>query len=90
MLYRKNTVLERDISVIGFGGAAVSGEGAGYGFGNMSEAQAEDLLRSSWNAGMILPQFMDSVSPKNASENTSQKKLLLSPKVVWIGILISA
>ena len=54
MLYRKNTALDRDISVIGFGGAAVSGEGAGYGFGLMSEAQAEALLRDSWEAGINL------------------------------------
>jgi aryl-alcohol dehydrogenase-like predicted oxidoreductase len=54
MLYRENTVLQRPVSVLGFGGAAVSGEGGGYGFGEMDEASAERLLKNTWEAGLNL------------------------------------
>jgi myo-inositol catabolism protein IolS len=54
MIYRENTLLGRPVSVIGFGGAAISGEGGGYGFGNMSEAQAENLLKQAWDLGINL------------------------------------
>lgn len=37
---------------IAFGGAALSGEGKGYGFGPISEAAAEALLRTSWEVGL--------------------------------------
>lgn len=54
MLYRENTVLQRPVSVLGFGGAALSGEGGGYGFGEMDEASAERLLKNTWEAGLNL------------------------------------
>lgn len=54
MIYRENTLLGRPVSVIGFGGAAVSGEGGGYGFGNMTESEAEVLLKQSWELGINL------------------------------------
>lgn len=54
MIYRENTILGRPVSVIGFGGAAISGEGGGYGFGDLSEAAAETLLRRSWDMGINL------------------------------------
>jgi len=54
MIYRENTTLKRPISVIGFGGAAISGEGGGYGFGNMSETEAEVLLKQAWEIGINL------------------------------------
>ena len=54
MLYRENTVLGRPLSVIGFGGASLSGEGGGYGFGAMDEKNAEQLLKASWDAGINL------------------------------------
>jgi myo-inositol catabolism protein IolS len=54
MLYRENTVLTRPLSVIGFGGASVSGEGGGYGFGDMDEAHAEKLLKDAWAFGINL------------------------------------
>lgn len=54
MLYRENTVLGKRISVIGFGGAAVSGEGGGYGFGNLTEADAEVLLKQACELGINL------------------------------------
>ena len=54
MLYRENTVLGRKLSVIGFGGASLSGEGGGYGFGQMDEKSAESLLKAAWEAGINL------------------------------------
>lgn len=52
MLYRENGPLGIPLSVISFGGAAVSGEGGGYGFGNMSEEEAEKLLRFAYEIGI--------------------------------------
>lgn len=40
------------LSVIGFGGAAISGEGGGYGFGSINEECAKKLLKSSFDAGI--------------------------------------
>lgn len=37
---------------IAFGGAAISGEGGGYGFGKMSEKEAENLLHFAWERGI--------------------------------------
>ena len=54
MIYRENTTLNKSLSLIGFGGAAVSGEGGGYGFGVMSETDAEILLKEAWDAGINL------------------------------------
>ena len=39
---------------MGFGGAAISGEGGGYGFGSVSEADAEKLLLRAWENGIRL------------------------------------
>lgn len=36
---------------LAFGGAAISGEGGGYGFGNISENEAIDLLKLSFDKG---------------------------------------
>ena len=41
-------------SRIGFGGAALSGEGGGYGFGSVSEQEAEALIKSAWERGVRL------------------------------------
>lgn len=54
MIYWENTLLGRSISTVGFGGAAVSGEGGGYGFGEMSEKDAQNLLTAAWDAGINL------------------------------------
>lgn len=54
MEFRDNTFLGRPISRIGFGGAAISGEGGGYGFGAMDEASAERLIKEVWEAGINL------------------------------------
>lgn len=42
---------------IGFGGAAISGEGGGYGFGNISESDAISLLNQAYELGF---RFFDS------------------------------
>lgn len=42
------------VSVIGFGGGAVSGEGAGYGFGPISEQESIALIQESFEAGINL------------------------------------
>jgi myo-inositol catabolism protein IolS len=54
MLYRKNEPLGMSLSALTFGGAAISGEGGGYGFGSMPEVEANKLLRFSWEHGINL------------------------------------
>jgi myo-inositol catabolism protein IolS len=39
-------------SVISFGGAAISGEGAGYGFGNISEEEARESVMYAYEKGV--------------------------------------
>lgn len=54
MIYRQFGTLEEPISALGFGGGAISGEGGGYGFGAISEAEAIDLLKQALDAGINL------------------------------------
>lgn len=54
MIYKKVNGFPHDVPVITFGGASISGEGGGYGFGTMSEADSEALLKSAWEAGITL------------------------------------
>lgn len=49
--------LNKSISRLGFGGAAISGEGGGYGFGNIDEDQARELLLAAFNSGVNLFDF---------------------------------
>ncbi|MFY7994161.1 MAG: aldo/keto reductase [Bacteriovoracaceae bacterium] len=46
--------IQKTIFPIGFGGASLSGEGGGYGFGEMSEDQAQTLIRGSLERGINL------------------------------------
>jgi len=48
------TQLLKQISSIplAFGGAAISGEGGGYGFGVISESEAIDLLHEAYELGL--------------------------------------
>jgi len=39
---------------LAFGGASISGEGGGYGFGNISEGEAIDLLKEAYDLGLRL------------------------------------
>jgi aryl-alcohol dehydrogenase-like predicted oxidoreductase len=54
MEYRRFGTLDFEVSVIGFGGAAVSGEGGGYGFGDISAEDAIALLHRAYDAGINL------------------------------------
>ncbi len=54
MLYRELTSWDKNISRITFGGASLSGEGGGYGFGEMSEEESERLLKAAWDAGITV------------------------------------
>ncbi len=45
-------MIDKNLSKICFGGAALSGEGGGYGFGSMREADAETLLLQSFEKGI--------------------------------------
>ena len=54
MQYRRfGRVCER-VSAIGFGGAALSGEGGGYGFGKISDDKALELIHYAWERGVNL------------------------------------
>jgi aryl-alcohol dehydrogenase-like predicted oxidoreductase len=52
MIFRDNNVLGKPLSRVVFGGAAVSGEGGGYGFGNMDEESSEKILNLAWESGI--------------------------------------
>ena len=54
MQYRQFGRLGWDISAVGFGGAGISGEGGGYGFGHITEADAIDLVRAAQDGGVNL------------------------------------
>jgi myo-inositol catabolism protein IolS len=47
-------MLHPKLSRIGFGGAALSGEGGGYGFGLMTEKEAEALLKTAWESSITV------------------------------------
>ena len=48
----KDKALGAEVSRISFGGASLSGEGAGYGFGNISSNESIDLLHKSIDFGI--------------------------------------
>jgi myo-inositol catabolism protein IolS len=52
VLFTDSKLFSQPISRITFGGAALSGEGGGYGFGEISENESESLLKASWDAGI--------------------------------------
>lgn len=49
--------LNKEFSSLGFGGGAISGEGRGYGFGDMSESKAEEILLLAYEHGINLFDF---------------------------------
>ena len=54
MLYHKFGNIDFKVSIIGFGGASVSGEGRGYGLGSISEDNAITLIRAAFDRGINL------------------------------------
>ena len=52
MLYKKFGSIDFSISQITFGGASISGEGKGYGFGAISEPDAISLLQQAYELGI--------------------------------------
>lgn len=52
MIYKELPNIDRPIPAVIFGGAAISGEGGGYGFGKMSGAEAESLIKAAWEQGI--------------------------------------
>ena len=54
MLYRPFGKLDFQVSVIGMGAASISGEGGGYGFGDITEADAITLVHAAQDAGINL------------------------------------
>jgi aryl-alcohol dehydrogenase-like predicted oxidoreductase len=46
--------LDFKVSIIGFGGASISGDGGGYGFGSISDEESLALIRSSVESGINL------------------------------------
>jgi aryl-alcohol dehydrogenase-like predicted oxidoreductase len=54
MLFNNLPGSEIKVSRIGFGGAALSGEGKGYGFGPISEKEAINLIQSAIDSGINL------------------------------------
>jgi len=70
--------LDVQVSVIGFGGAAISGEGGGYGFGHITEGEALLLLRKSVERGITLfdtaPVYGFGLSEKRIGKAFSDKR----------------
>lgn len=54
MIYREIPRLKIKMPAITFGGASLSGEGGGYGFGEISEAQSENLIKGALEAGITV------------------------------------
>jgi aryl-alcohol dehydrogenase-like predicted oxidoreductase len=54
MLLQDIPLFKRSLSRLGFGGASLSGEGGGYGFGKMDEQMAETLIKDAWEMGINL------------------------------------
>ena len=54
MIYSTIPGIREPIPAITFGGAGISGEGGGYGFGKVSDPDAERLLKSAFEAGITL------------------------------------
>lgn len=54
MDYRHFGKIDFEVSAVGFGGAAISGEGGGYGFGEVSEADAIHLVHHALELGVNL------------------------------------
>lgn len=52
MIYKQLPHINRPVPAVIFGGAAISGEGGGYGFGKMSGKEAEALLKGAWDQGI--------------------------------------
>lgn len=52
MKKRKLGKTGREVSEISFGGACLSGDGGGYGFGPMGDKKAFDLLERAWEFGI--------------------------------------
>lgn len=54
MIYTHIPDIDIPIPAITFGGASLSGEGGGYGFGSMNEDQAQKVLQKAWECGITL------------------------------------
>jgi aryl-alcohol dehydrogenase-like predicted oxidoreductase len=54
VLYRNIPKIDFPVPYITFGGASISGEGGGYGFGSMSEKEASRVLKKAWESGFTL------------------------------------
>lgn len=52
MLYTNHPIFHRPISKLALGGAALSGQAGGYGFGEVGEGSAESLVKHAFEAGI--------------------------------------
>lgn len=52
MLFTEHPIFHKPISKLAFGGASLSGEAGGYGFGEIGEKQAQNLVISSHELGV--------------------------------------
>jgi myo-inositol catabolism protein IolS len=83
-------------SVISFGGAAISGEGAGYGFGNISEEEARESVMYAYEKGVNIfdtaPIYGFGESERRLGKFLSRfvKMFLLSLSLELVGMKVSA
>ena len=54
MQYRPFGKLDFNVSMIGMGCASISGEGGGYGFGDITEEESISLVHAAQDAGINL------------------------------------
>jgi myo-inositol catabolism protein IolS len=54
LIYKELPHLGIKVPGLIFGGASLSGEGGGYGFGEMSEKNAEELIQTAWENGITV------------------------------------
>lgn len=69
---------------MGFGGAAISGEGRGYGFGSMSREQALRLLRESFDHGVNLYDFAPIYGHRLAQKRAGEAFAKCREKVILV------
>ena len=75
---------------IAFGGASLSGEGAGYGFGNLVNTSAQDLISRAIELGMEYFDFAPIYGFNQAEQvmgkvlGSNRDKIHLSPTKVYI------
>ena len=75
--------LGKNFSTLGFGGAAISGEGKGYGFGDIAESDAIEILLKAFDEGVNIFDFAP-IYGHNMAEVRAGKAFRLHREKVYL------